>query len=67
MEAPLLGGGEGGEPSAGESQRAQHAQQASRDHHFLLSKLWWAGCALILLGLGLLALTLYTILAPPVE
>ncbi|PSC71694.1 AAAP family transporter: amino acid [Micractinium conductrix] len=67
VEAPLLGGGEGGEPSAGESQRAQHAQQASRDHHFLLSKLWWAGCALILLGLGLLALTLYTILAPPVE
>jgi hypothetical protein len=35
-------------------------------YHFLASKLFWAGIALLLLAGGLLALTIYTLLAPPV-
>ncbi len=44
----------------------QQQQQQAADYHFLASKLFWAGIALLLFALGLLALTLYTLLAPPV-
>lgn len=50
-------------------QRAQRAQRRVRrqeEYHVLGSKLFWAGVLLQLAGLGLLALTLYTLLAPPI-
>ncbi len=50
-------------------QRAQRAQRGARrpeEYHVLSSKLFWAGCVLQLAGLGLLALTIYTLLAPPI-
>ena len=47
-------------------QQAGRQQQGGRDYHYLLSKLWWAGVFLILLALGLLSLTIYTLIAPPV-
>ncbi|KAL4420655.1 hypothetical protein ABPG75_010311 [Micractinium tetrahymenae] len=48
------------------AQRAHRTQRPPGRYHLLLSKLFWAGVLLILLALGLLALTLYTLLAPPV-
>lgn len=75
LEQPLLveegaAGGAGAQQAqqaaarAPQQDRPQQAQQAQR-YHVLLSKLFWAGVLLILLALGLLGLTLYTLLAPP--
>lgn len=75
LEQPLLAeeGSAGGAGTQHVQQAAQQvaAQQAQQRYpperyHVLLSKLFWAGVLLILLALGLLGLTLYTLLAPPV-
>lgn len=42
------------------------AAAAADGYHFLTSKLFWCGVVLQLMGIALLALTLYTLLAPPV-
>ena len=47
-------------------QRAQRRGRRPEEYHVLGSKLFWAGVLLQLAGLGLLALTLYTLLAPPI-
>lgn len=46
----------------------QHAERHAEldGYHFLTSRLFWSGVALQLLGLGLISLTVYTLLAPPV-
>lgn len=72
LEQPLLAE----EGAAGGPQQAQQATgpaaqqvaqaQLPQRYHVLLSKLFWAGVLLILLALGLLALTLYTLIAPPI-
>ncbi|KAI7840595.1 hypothetical protein COHA_005745 [Chlorella ohadii] len=48
------------------AQRAQRGARRPEEYHVLSSKLFWAGCVLQLAGLGLLALTIYTLLAPPI-
>lgn len=70
---PLLQGEAGGAPQAEAEAGAAAAPAAAPpqlvgrpDSHFLLSKLFWGGVALQALGLGLLGLTLHTLLAPPV-
>ena len=64
LQQPLLGQAEE-EWQAGQHPAAA-AAVAPAGYHFLASKLFWAGVALLLLAGGLLALTLYTLLAPPV-
>ena len=56
------------EGRAGQHQHPAAAAPAGvpASYHFLASKLFWAGIALLLLAGGLLALTIYTLLAPPV-
>ena len=61
---PLLGQEEEGQ--AGQHTAAAAAATVPASYHFLASKLFWAGIALLLLAGGLLALTIYTLLAPPV-
>ena len=54
----LLEGGGGGARAVGAGSR----------YHYLASKLWWAGCGLLGLALGLLALTVFSLTeaaAPP--
>ena len=61
LQQPLLG-----QEEEGEAGRHPAAAPVPPTYHFLASKLFWAGVALLLLAGGLLALTLYTLLAPPV-
>lgn len=72
LEQPLLveegaAGGAGAQQAQQAAARApqQDRPQQAQRYHVLLSKLFWAGVLLILLALGLLGLTLYTLLAPP--
>lgn len=67
-EEPLLGPEPVAEAETGQQQpqRQQLSRQQAAQYHFLASKLWWAGIALLLLALGLISITLYSLLAPPV-
>jgi hypothetical protein len=68
LQQPLLHGeaaAEDGRHDGGAQPAAGFPQQQQR-YHFLASKLWWAGIALLSFALGLLALTVYTLVAPPV-
>ncbi|KAL4451420.1 hypothetical protein ABPG77_009492 [Micractinium sp. CCAP 211/92] len=72
LEQPLLaeegatGGAQQAQQATGLAAQQAMAPQAQvpQRYHVLLSKLFWAGVLLILLALGLLALTLYTLIAP---
>lgn len=52
--------------AAAPPQRARRGVRRQEEYHVLGSKLFWAGCVLQLAGAGLLALTIYTLLAPPI-
>lgn len=68
LQQPLLHGeaaAEDGQHEGGDQLVAGFPQLQQR-YHFLASKLWWAGVALLSFALGLLALTVYTLVAPPV-
>ncbi len=68
LEQPLLAeeGAQQAQQATGPAAQQVAQAQLPQRYHVLLSKLFWAGVLLILLALGLLALTLYTLIAPPI-